>query len=200
MSKVKMDTRALKAQREKMLEEFLEEIKDNGQWKRWLSPKGKELYIAEICREMGRLEGLRKHEKGVGNENKPWAADCFRGTGWAVRHKEAFNKWVRVQLRKELENPERGMNGTKKSRATPLPPWVNFRKLEQTDREIAAFIIEQAEEISGLNKQIAELEYQLETKDRKLREQQTQLESIKDFYCAHDDHYKKSIRSLIYED
>jgi len=176
------NTRADKASREISLTQFLAEIKENGQWTKWLSPKGTTLFVTAVCREMARRE----------NTDAAWEASFFRGTGWGVPHKEAFNKWVYEQLHLEQTHVQLGES----LQFYDLPPWLNHRDLPT---EVQRFIYQQADEIKCLNKKETLLDRRLLVREEEILELNARIDSLIRAFKERDKHYMFSIRSLSYD-
>lgn len=179
-----VDTKALKQQRETALVGFLEQIKSDGTWRKWLNGSN-ELYIANVCRSLGKAEG----------NSGPWDASCFRGASWAVTHKEEFNKWVKRRLAEGLDTAT-DLFGCPLRTIPLLPPGLTFDGLPD---EMVDFIKDKLSEIKRLNGKVVTLETQLDAKGRKVLELQTQIDSVIDAERAKDEHYLFSIRTLKYD-
>jgi len=180
-----IDTKALKRDRTKTLEEFLEQIKNDGTWRQWLN-SSKELHITNVCRHLGKAE-----EKG-----DAWDATCFRGAYWAAPHKEEFNRWVKRRMEEELDAQDTDLFGNPLRTTVVLPPGLTF---DGVPGQMVDFINDKLAEAKRLKEKVAALESHLNVKDRKVLELQTQMDSIIEAEQARDDHYLFSIRSLKYD-
>jgi len=170
-------TKATKVRREKLLTEFLEEIKSHGTWLDWLNRDG-ELYVSKVCKHLGMLEG-----------NKAWEASFLRGTGWGVPFKDEFNKWAYENRRGNTDLFGHVVDDS-------LPSWLN---LNTVPTDVTNFILDQVKESKRLREKITALGRQCNTKDRKILELEAELESVINRYRANEDHYLFSIRSLSYD-
>lgn len=179
-----VDTKALKQQRETALVGFLEQIKSDGTWRKWLN-SSKKLYIANVCRSLGKAE-----------ENRiPWDASCFRGANWAEIHKKEFNEWVKCRLAEELDTAT-DLFGSQLRTIPVLPPGLTFDGLPD---EMVDFIRDKLSEIKRLKAKMVTLETQLDAKGRMVLELQTQVDSVIEAERAKDEHYLFSIRTLKYD-
>ena len=185
-----IDTKALKANREARLQQFLEQIKGDGTWRQWLN--GSELYIAKVCKHLGAAEGKEANKTEAEWTN--WDASVFRGGNWAAVHKEAFNRWVKRQMDAE---PNTDLFGNSLRNVIMLPPGLTFDGLPD---EMVDFIKDKLAEVRRLKEKVTTLESQLNAKDRKVLELQTQMDSVFEAERARDEHYLFSIRSLKYDD
>lgn len=181
-----IDTKTIKMLREGALARLLEQIKHDGTWRQWLNGAN-ELHIARVCRHLGETEG----------KGKPWDATCFRGCNWAVPHKESFNKWVRRQMKAEIAAQDTDLFGNPLRSTVVLPPGLSLCGLAE---EMVDFIKDKLAEVKRLKDRVATLESQLNAKDRKVLELQTQMDSLAEAERARDEHYLFSIRSLKYDD
>jgi len=173
-------TKIVKARREETLIKFLEDLKTYGTWRDWLNSDN-ELHISRVCRHLGEREC-----------NKAWDSTFFRGTGWGVQHKDAFNKWAYTELSKERNRYLLGNVITKDI----LPSWLNIDGLQA---DVKRFLHDQVKECKRLRERNIALENQLKTKERRLLELQTELETARDAQCTQDEHYQNSIRTLMYD-
>jgi hypothetical protein len=178
------DTKKKKERRDKLLTSFLDEIKINGQWKKYLNHSCNQLHIADVCREMGQREGT----------GKPWDASFFRGANWGVAHKDTFNKWVQELLRSEREACD--LLGEPLKYSVVLPKGLS---LDGVAEDVVDFIYNIQSELKHVKGKISALECNLNSKERKVLELQTRIETMGEAYHAQDEHYMHSIRSLSYD-
>lgn len=181
-------TKIKKARREKLLLDFIEKIKTDGTWTKWVN-NNNALDNAKVC------ESLLVVEKEILNEDIPaWDLSFFKGTGWGKEIKNKFNTWVLERLAERTDHDLFRHPLTKLH--LNLPAWLEPFELP---KEVWTFLEEQAKIVKRQDGKISELEHQLKLKETKILKQQAELESMSESWRTQDEHYLSSVRTLRYE-
>lgn len=177
------NTRDIKASREKILFDWIEDLKTSGDWKKAINQAGK-LKVAEARRQ------LYKRETGCSDQS--WDNSYFKADHWSQILREEFEAWV-VGERSKFAGYD--LLGASIAENLNLPLWLDDVPLPE---EVMELLKELAEGRKRDKETIKELKNRLEKRDRKILELETRQRNLDQRYLAIEDHYLDSIRTLRY--
>lgn len=177
------NTRDVKARREEILNDWIEHLKNTGEWKKVINQAGK-LKVAEARRQL--------YIKETGCSDQSWDNSYFKADHWSQMVREEFEAWV-LGERSKLAGYD--LLGATVAENLNLPLWLDDVPLPE---EVLQLLKELAEGRNRDKEAIKELKNRLEKRDRKILELETRQRNLDRRYVAIEDHYLDSIRTLRY--
>lgn len=181
------DTRKIADRRRKILAQWFEDLKTSGDWKRFVTTKGK-LKVSAARRMLGVIEG------GEGAE--AWSDDYFKQAHWSQVMRSGtdgeggFEGWVRKQLSTRID---RDLFGNQTKESLDLPIWLED---EDISPEVLALIEDLAGKAKRYRKDAEMWEHRYNKRGDKILELDTQIRNMPERNLTIDQHCMGSTRTL----
>lgn len=183
MSEEFQDNVKVGEQRKVIVKEWIEDLKQSGEWKLFVYANG-DLKVSAAKQRLRTIE--------TGEEEGSWDNNYFKRHHWSYAPRKKFEKWVKDEL---AGRPDYDLFGGQLKESLGLPLWLEN---EELSKDVQKLLVELAAGRKSDKEEIKGLKSRLDKRDQKILDLNTRLQNLDHRHASIDDHYMNSVRTFRY--